>query len=122
MTTAPRALRPWNPADVSLVRHNPFVRNLKTIMSDGAQRVRKEQQAVEERLDARIRGLASLSDEQLIAQAPARTPVAFPWHEMEMQRRLKDSIEALTREASRARWWAFWGRPPSWRSRLHLSR
>jgi len=26
-----------------------------------------------------------------------------------MQRRLKDSIEALTREISRARWWAFWG-------------
>jgi hypothetical protein len=28
---------------------------------------------------------------------------------MEMQRRLKDSIEGLTRETARARWWAFWG-------------
>ena len=34
--------------------------------------------------------------------------MAFPWHEMEMQRRLKDSIERLTAETSLARWWAFW--------------
>ena len=26
-----------------------------------------------------------------------------------MQRRLKDSIEQLTKETARARWWAFWG-------------
>jgi hypothetical protein len=28
---------------------------------------------------------------------------------MEMQRRLKDSIEALAAETSKARWWVFWG-------------
>ena len=27
-----------------------------------------------------------------------------------MQRRLKDSIEGLTKETAKARWWAFWGR------------
>ena len=91
------------------MRHNRLVRNLKTIMSDGARRISAEQRAAEERLDRQIRGLASLSDEQLMARAPARTPAAFPWHEMEMQRRLKDSIEALTKETTRARWWAFWG-------------
>jgi hypothetical protein len=85
------------------------VRNLRTIKSDGAKIARAEQQAAKERLDAKIRGLASLSDEELMAKAPARAPFAFPWHEMEMQRRLKDSIEGLTKETAKARWWALWG-------------
>lgn len=78
-------------------------------MSDGAKKVEADRRAAQERLDKRIRGLAALSDEELIAQASARTPVSFPWHEMEMQRRLKDSIEAQTAESRRARWWGFWG-------------
>jgi hypothetical protein len=53
--------------------------------------------------------LQSMSDEELIAAAEARTSLSHPYHEMEMQRRLKDSIDALALETRRARWWAFWG-------------
>lgn len=56
-----------------------------------------------------VRGLRELTDDELIAQSPARTSLSQPHHEMEMQRRLKDSIQALTKETARARWWAFWG-------------
>jgi hypothetical protein len=65
-------------------------------------------------LDARqkavyaAQGLQSVTDEELIATAPARTSLSHPDHEMEMQRRLKDSIDALTLETRRARWWALW--------------
>lgn len=55
------------------------------------------------------RGLQSLTDEELIASAPALSSLSDSHHDMEMQRRLKDSIDALTWEARRARWWAFWG-------------
>ena len=55
------------------------------------------------------RRLQELTDDELIARAPAKTSLSHPHHEMEMQRRLKDSIEGLTRETARARWWAFWG-------------
>jgi hypothetical protein len=58
---------------------------------------------------AAARGLRDLSDDELIAQAEARTSLSHPYHEMEMQRRLKDSIQALTNETAKARWWAFWG-------------
>jgi hypothetical protein len=50
-----------------------------------------------------------MTDEELISAAEARTSLSHPYHEMEMQRRLKDSIDALTLETCRARWWAFWG-------------
>jgi hypothetical protein len=53
-----------------------------------------------------VHGLAGLSDEELIASDPS---IPSHRHEMEMQRRLKTSIQELTRETSRARWWAFWG-------------
>lgn len=56
-----------------------------------------------------VDGLRSLSDDELIAQAEFRNSLSRPRHEMEMQRRLKDSIEALTVETTKARWWAFWG-------------
>jgi hypothetical protein len=72
-------------------------------MRDGARVVRAEQQAAGERLNARIHGLAELSDEDLIAKTPARTPVTFPFHEMEMQRRLKVAIQEQTAESVRAR-------------------
>jgi hypothetical protein len=55
-----------------------------------------------------VRGLRELTDDELIAQA-APPRLSPPRHEMEMQRRLKDSIEALTTETAKARWWAFWG-------------
>jgi hypothetical protein len=57
----------------------------------------------------KVGGLASLSDGELIAAAQARTSLSYPYHEMEMQRRLKDSVDALAAEMRRARWWAFWG-------------
>jgi hypothetical protein len=50
-----------------------------------------------------------MTDEELISAAEARTSLSHPYHEMEMQRRLKDSIDALALETRRARWWAFWG-------------
>jgi len=65
--------------------------------------------AARERGISAARGLRDLPDDELIAQAQARTSLSHPYHEMEMQRRLKDSIEALTTETARARWWAFWG-------------
>lgn len=52
---------------------------------------------------------SNLSDDELIAQAPARTSLSRPRHEIEMQRRLKDAIIGLTTETTKARWWAFWG-------------
>jgi hypothetical protein len=56
-----------------------------------------------------VRSLQELTDDELIAQAPARSSLSHPHHEMEMQRRLKDAIVALTTETTKARWWAFWG-------------
>ena len=55
------------------------------------------------------RRLQDLTDDELIAEAPARTSLSQPHHEMEMQRRLKDSIERLALETAKALWWAFWG-------------
>jgi hypothetical protein len=65
--------------------------------------------AVREQGIAAARGLRDLSDDELIAQAQARTSFSYPYHEMEMQRRLKDAIVGLTVETTKARWWAFWG-------------
>jgi hypothetical protein len=58
---------------------------------------------------ASARRLQSLSDDELIAEVRPQSSLSRPVHEMEMQRRLKDSIEGLTKETARARWWAFWG-------------
>jgi hypothetical protein len=41
--------------------------------------------------------LASLSDGELIAAAQARMSLAYPCREMEMQRRLKDSVDGSGR-------------------------
>jgi hypothetical protein len=45
-----------------------------------------------------IRELARLSDDELIAQTPANTSLSRPLPQMEMSRRLKDAVEALTAE------------------------
>jgi hypothetical protein len=50
-----------------------------------------------------VRGLRDLTDDELIAQAPARTSLSQPHHEMEMQRRLKDAVQDLTAEARLSR-------------------
>lgn len=59
--------------------------------------------AARERGIALARGLQSLSDDELISQAQARTSLSYPYHEMEMQRRLKDSIQELTAETRLSR-------------------
>ena len=52
------------------------------------------------------RGLATLSDEELIATAQGFPP---PKNLMEMGRRLKAATRELTKETVRARKWAAWG-------------
>jgi hypothetical protein len=61
-------------------------------------------EAANKRLVSAARGLRDLSDDELIAKAEARTSMSHPYREMEMQRRLKDSIQALTTETAKARW------------------
>jgi hypothetical protein len=63
----------------------------------------REAAAARQRAVSGVRSLRDLTDDELIAQAPARTSLSQPHHEMEMQRRLKDSIEALTAETKLAR-------------------
>ena len=75
----------------------------------------REQKAARAADIARRRGVANvnrlraLTDDELITDAPARTSLSHPDHEMEMERRLKDSIQALTAETTKARVWAAWG-------------
>jgi hypothetical protein len=73
------------------------------------QRSAREIMAARHRGVSAVRGLRELTDDELIAESPARNSLSYPHHEMEMQRRLKDSIQALTTETAKARWWAFWG-------------
>ena len=74
------------------------------------QRTSRETLAAHQRSVSAVRGLQDLTDDELIAQTRGQSSTApAPHHEMEMQRRLKDSIDELTKETSRARWWAFWG-------------
>lgn len=47
---------------------------------------------------AEIRELARLSDDELIARAPANKSLSPPLPQMEMSRRLKGAVEALTAE------------------------
>jgi hypothetical protein len=53
--------------------------------------------------------LQDLTDQDLIASAPAQSSLSRPYAQMEMQRRLKDSIEALTAESKKSRIWSAWG-------------
>jgi len=82
-------------------------------MRDGARRTEDKQRALGAQLAAQRRtvaqNLAALSDEELITTAQARTSLSRPYNEMEMQRRLKDAIQELTKETTRARIWAAWG-------------
>jgi hypothetical protein len=72
------------------------------VTSDGS-RSRAERQAEEIRnrqaqQAAEIRELARLSDDELIAQTPVQTSFSRPLPQMEMSRRLKNAVEALTAE------------------------
>ena len=46
-----------------------------------------------------------LTDDELIAAAEARTSMSHPYHEMEMQRRLKDATLAQIAESRKGRIW-----------------
>jgi hypothetical protein len=61
-----------------------------------------EAAAARRRRVSRVRSFRELSDDELTGQAQSRTSLSGPHHEMEMQRRLKDSIEALTAETAKA--------------------
>jgi hypothetical protein len=88
------------------------VRSLKDALAAAVRRRRESDRAFEAQLraadQARLQELGALSDEELIAQAPARTSLSKPRHEMEMQRRLKVATENLTAETQKARIWAAW--------------
>jgi hypothetical protein len=81
--------------------------SIKAIMRDGARRTEEKQRALDTHLAAQRRTvaqeLAALSDEELITTAEARTSLSHPYHEMEMQRRLKVAIQEQTAESVRAR-------------------
>ena len=58
---------------------------------------------------AMVNHLRGLTDDELIAAAEARTSLSHPYHEMEMQRRLKDAVLAQIAESRRGRIWGAWG-------------
>jgi hypothetical protein len=57
---------------------------------------------------AMVNHLRHLSDDELIAAAEARTSMSHPYHEMEMQRRLKDATLAQIAESRKGRIWGAW--------------
>jgi hypothetical protein len=64
-------------------------------------RAERQAQEIQNRLAQQaeeIRGLARLSDDELIARAPANRSLSRPLPQMEMSRRLKDAVAALTAE------------------------
>ncbi len=78
------------------------------MLQERARKDDQQRQAVEAHRRGKLQGLAALSDEDLIAAAEARTSFSHPYHEMEMQRRLKAAIGDLIAESVRARRSAFW--------------
>jgi hypothetical protein len=79
----------------------------------GEQRSARASTAARQQGVSAVRGLRELTDDELIAQSPARSSLSVPHHEMEMQRRLKDSIQALTKETARRAGGRSGGRWPS---------
>jgi hypothetical protein len=57
---------------------------------------------------AMVNHLRGLTDDELIAAAEALTSMSHPYHEMEMQRRLKDTTLAQIAESRRGRIWGAW--------------
>lgn len=87
--------------------------SLKTWWTDAIRRgEEKNSKAAEAAREAKVRTivrLEDLTDRELIAAAPAQSSLSFPHHQMEMQRRLKDAIEAQTAESRKSRIWSAWG-------------
>jgi hypothetical protein len=54
--------------------------------------------------------IGELTDDELIAAAEARTSMSHPYHEMEMQRRLKHAPLAQIAESRKGRIWGGWVR------------
>jgi hypothetical protein len=73
------------------------------------QKAARAADAADQKTIANVYHLRALTDDELIAGAQARTSLSHPYHEMEMQRRLKDAILAQTAETTRGRIWGAWG-------------
>lgn len=73
------------------------------------QRAARAADAAHQKAVANVNHLRALTDDELIAGAQARTSLSHPYHEMEMQRRLKDAILAQTAETTKGRIWGAWG-------------
>jgi hypothetical protein len=81
----------------------------RSMLQGRARKNREEGEARKAVRRAHLKGLAALSDDDLIAGTEIQASFVTPYHQMEMQRRLKDSIDALAAESRRARWWGLWG-------------
>jgi hypothetical protein len=73
------------------------------------QKAARAAEAAHQRAIAKVNRLRDLTDDELITDAPARTSLSRPDHEMEMQRRLKDAILAQIAESRKGRIWGAWG-------------
>jgi hypothetical protein len=73
------------------------------------QKAARASEVARQRAAAEINRLRALSDDELIADSPARTSLSRADHEMEMQRRLRDAILAQIAESRKGRIWAAWG-------------
>jgi hypothetical protein len=69
----------------------------------GEQKASADAGAAHKRYVAQINDLRELPDDELIAKIGPRNTFTAPHAEMEMQRRLKDAIEANTREGAAGR-------------------
>jgi hypothetical protein len=105
--------REWHGAWLSCC-HNGSVPSIRDKWNNavrlGEEKSARAARASQQKAVTTVHGLQGMTDEELIAAAPPRNSLSSRSdHEMEMQRRLKDSINALTEEARRTRWWGFWG-------------
>jgi len=75
----------------------------------GAQKVAAAADAARQNDAAMVNHLRGLTDDELIAAAEARTSMSHPYHEMEIQRRLKDATLAQIAESRKGRIWGAWG-------------
>jgi hypothetical protein len=77
---------------------------------DGEEKGRQLARQAHQQQLSKAQRLRGMSDDEVIGSVSSSTSFGYhPRNEMEMQRRLKDSIEALTAESRRARIWAAWG-------------
>jgi hypothetical protein len=83
-----------------------------------AQKVAAATDAARQHDAAMVNHLRGLTDDELIAAAEARTSLSHPYHEIEMQRRLKDATLAQVAESRKGRIWGAWGTAvgPCWPS------